>query len=118
LPAWDLDGVIERAANPYLYQLFALNIVLQMFDGIATYSGINLGCAEANPLLRHAFAVLGVGPTLLLFKAKACALLLLLHRNVPTPLNQYVMRGLAAVYCVFSLGPWLAKFLAVVSGMI
>jgi hypothetical protein len=103
------------APNTYSYQLFALNLVLQMFDGIATYSGLELGCQEANPLLRHAFAILGVGPTLLLFKAKACGLLFLLHRSVPAPLNMHVLRGIAAVYCVFSLGPWLAKFIALVT---
>lgn len=110
--------MLEPAPNTHLYQLFALNVVLQMFDGIATYSGLALGCQEANPLLRHAFAVLGVGPTLLLFKAKACGLLFLLHRSVPEPLNTHVLRGLAGIYCVFSLGPWLAKFLALVTRMV
>ncbi|MBI4516792.1 MAG: hypothetical protein HY699_13355 [Deltaproteobacteria bacterium] len=106
---------MERAVNSYLYQLFALNLVLQMFDGMATYSGLALGCSEANPLLQHSFAVLGVGPTLLLVKAKACGLLLLLHRRAPQPLGKTVMHALAAIYCVLSLGPWLAKFLVLAS---
>jgi len=29
-----------------------------------------------------------------------------------------VLRALAAVYCVFSLGPWLGKFASMAAGMI
>jgi hypothetical protein len=109
---------LEPAPNTHLYQLFLLNLVLQMFDGIATYSGVQLGFGEANPFLRYTFGVLGVGPTLLLFKAKACGLLLLLHRRAPRRLCTQALRLLAAVYCVFSLGPWLAKFLALLTQVV
>ena len=108
----------EAIHDRHVYHLFALNIVLQLFDGVATYCGLREGWSEANPLLRHTFAALGVGPTLLLFKAKACGLLLLLHRSTPEYLSSHVLRLLAAVYCVCSLGPWLAKFLALLSRMV
>lgn len=96
-----------------VYDLFVLNIALQLFDAVATYQGLQIGCKEANPILASAFASFGVGPALLLFKAKACGLLFLLNRNrahhrLVTP----ALTLLAAVYTVFSLGPWLAKFLA------
>jgi hypothetical protein len=103
---------VSEPSSVQLYELFALNIVLQMFDGVATYTGVVMGWHEANPLLRHTFTLLGVGPTLLLFKAQACGLLLLLHRGAPRRLQGHVFRGLAAIYCVLSLAPWTAKFFA------
>ena len=96
----------------HLYRLLILNLVLQLFDGIATYQGLRLGFGEANPILLAAFHLVGVGPALLLFKAKACGLLVLLHRAAPARVGVAVLSGLAAVYCVLSLGPWLGKFAA------
>jgi hypothetical protein len=93
-----------------LAALLGLNLVLQLFDGIATYQGLSIGWQEANPLLVAAFGLMGVGPALLVFKAKACALLLLVYRFTPVPVGIKVMRMLAAVYCTFSLAPWTAKF--------
>jgi Domain of unknown function (DUF5658) len=106
---------VQSASSHHLDDLFTLNVALQMFDGVATYSGLHLGVAEANPILRHAFSVLGVVPALLLFKANACALLVLLHRAAPVRLGEHIFRFLAAVYCVCSLAPWLAKFLVLLS---
>lgn len=108
----------DTVPDRHVYHLFALNVALQMFDGVATYTGLHEGWSEANPLLRHTFIALGVGPTLLLFKAKACGLLFLLHRSAPAHLSGHVFRLLAAVYCVCSLGPWLAKFLALLTQMV
>jgi hypothetical protein len=95
-----------------IYDLFVLNIALQLFDGVATYQGVRLGWSEANPLLVASFQTLGIGPALLLYKAKACGLLLLLER-APLQIGVFSMRALAAVYAVFSLAPWLAKFLSI-----
>jgi hypothetical protein len=95
--------------------LLLLNLALQLFDGVATYNGMSLGWLEANPLLVNAFAALGLVPALLLFKALACGLLLLLYRTAPRWLMNHSLRVLAAVYCVCSLGPWLAKFIALLS---
>ena len=101
-------AVMEAIDNRALYDLFLLNIVLQMFDGMATYSGIHLGVKEANPLLRTAFALWGVGTTLLLLKGLACGLLLLLYRGTSQELATQAFYVLVAIYCVCSLVPWLA----------
>jgi hypothetical protein len=93
-----------------LWALLSLNLVLQLFDGIATYQGLRVGWAEANPLLVAVFGMMGVGPGLLLFKLKACVLLLLVYRFTPAPVGIRVFQLLAAVYCTFSLAPWMAKF--------
>jgi hypothetical protein len=101
-----------------LYRLLVLNMALQLFDGVATYQGLGLGFQEANPILIRAFANIGVLETLLLYKAYACGLLLVLYRLTPARLGIPILRGLAAVYCVFSLGPWLGKFISVAAHLI
>jgi hypothetical protein len=103
------------AAEPsrtYLLKLLMLNLVLQAFDGIATYNGLQVGFQEANPILLASFDLIGSGPALLLFKTQAAALLVLVYRLAPPTVGVAVLRLLAAVYCCLSLGPWLAKFLA------
>jgi hypothetical protein len=90
--------------------LLLLNLVLQLFDAVATYQGIQIGWKEANPILQHAFELVGVGPALLLFKAKACGLLVLLNRKGQHPLAAPALSFTASIYCLFSLAPWLAKF--------
>jgi hypothetical protein len=99
-----------------IYDLFKLNIALQAFDGIATYQGVRLGFQEANPLLATAFGYLGIGPALLLFKMKACGLLLLLHWHGDRRLVLPALQLLAAVYSIASLGPWLFSYIALVVG--
>lgn len=111
-------GVQDRPVDLHLYRLLLLNLALQLFDGVATYQGLRLGFEEANPILLAVFGLIGVGPTLLLFKAKACGLLVLLHRIAPREVGVTIMRGLAAVYCIFSLGPWLGKFASLAAGMV
>jgi len=94
-----------------VHDLFVLNIALQLFDAVATYQGLAIGWEEANPILVSAFQSLGVGPALLLFKAKACGLLFLLSRNDHHELVVPALSFLAAVYSVSSLLPWMVKFL-------
>ena len=115
----DTDGVAGHSQDMelHLYRLLLLNLALQMFDGVATYQGLRIGVREANPILVAAFGLLGVGPALLLFKAKACGLLVLLHSKAPKRVGVTVLRALAAVYCVFSLGPWLGKFASMAAGL-
>jgi hypothetical protein len=93
-----------------IYDLFVLNVALQLFDAVATYQGLRIGWKEGNPILATAFQVMGVGPALILFKAKACGLLFLLSRNHGHWMVAPALSLLAGVYCIFSLGPWLAKF--------
>jgi|ERR1700687_2794069 len=96
--------------NRRLYDIFILNVALQLFDAVATYQGLRMGVSEANPILVTAFHYFGVGPALLLFKAKACGLLFLLNRNRHHSIVAPALYLLAGVYCVMSLIPWLAKF--------
>ena len=93
-----------------IYDLFLLNLSLQLFDAVATYQGIRIGWQEANPILADAFCIFGVGPALLLFKAKACGLLFLLSRNRNHQVVVTALYLLATVYCTLSLAPWLVKF--------
>ncbi len=96
-----------------IYDLFLLNIVLQLFDGMATYAGVGMGVQEGNQLLCNAFAMWGVGPSLFLFKGFACAVLLLLYRYTRDEIGQSAFILLAAIYCLFSLIPWVAKLIVV-----
>lgn len=96
-------------AQRRIYDLFVLNIALQLFDAVATYQGLRVGCAEANPIIASAFGYFGVVPALLLFKAKACGLLFLLNRHNGHRIVGPVLYALAGVYCVMSLIPWLTK---------
>lgn len=100
-------GVRLSSQNP-LRQLFFLNVCLQLFDGLATYQGLQLGWQEGNPLL-HSFMVhWGVGWTLIVFKVKACVLLLLLHRVRGEELSVIALALAAVCYFFFSFVPWLS----------
>jgi len=104
------ERVSMSAAQRRVYDLFVLNVALQLFDAVATYEGLRMGVQEANPILARAFAHFGVAPALLLFKAVACGLLLLLYRNHQHRIVMPALALLAGVYCVLSLVPWLIKF--------
>ena len=121
----DLDLVFEAPVAAYgltesylpernrvLYQLLILNLLLQIFDGIATYSGLQLGIREANPLLRTAFHMWGMVPALVVSKAQACGLLLLIYWIASEQLAVLALGVLAAVYSVCSLIPWLGVLFA------
>ena len=95
-----------------LHQLFLLNIALQLFDGVATYQGLRLQWCEGNPLLVTSMSTLGIGSTLLLFKAKACAFLVVLRRCWRHQEAYDALRVLAVFYTSFSLVPWLVRFMA------
>jgi hypothetical protein len=95
-----------------LHQLFLLNVCLQIFDGVATYQGLLMHWGEGNPLLLATMPYLGVGATLLLFKAKACGFLLVLRRLAGRPLVYESMVVLATVYAFLSFIPWLSRFVS------
>lgn len=103
------SSVPER--NQMLYRLFVLNILLQIFDGVATYSGLQLGVREGNPLLCSAFHWWGVVPTLLVLKATVCVLLLFVYRVAREQLALPALTVLASVGAACSFIPWLAAFL-------
>jgi hypothetical protein len=93
-----------------VYGVLKLNFALQAFDAVATYQGMRIGFQEANPILVLAFQHLGVGATLLLFKLKACVLLIWLFQRAEHYLVPPALALIATVYSLLSLGPWLAKF--------
>ena len=101
--------------NQRLYQLFLLNLCLQIFDGVATYEGVRLHWSEGNPLLLNIMPYLGLGTTLLLFKAKACGFLVLLRRLGERPLVHDSLVALAVVYGFFSFVPWMTRLLSLLS---
>ncbi len=95
-----------------VHQLFLLNVVLQLFDGIATYHGIVTPWNEANPLLCAAMTQLGIGAALLLYKTAACAGLVLLRSLARHPLAGRALAATATVYGSCSFIPWTARNLS------
>jgi hypothetical protein len=90
--------------------LVALNLALQLFDGIATYVGWAQH-GEMNPILAAGFERFGVGPTLLLAKMIAIMFVLVL---ATTPRRALAAIGLAitfTAYTALSLVPWSQRLL-------
>lgn len=98
-----------------LHQLFLLNLVLQVFDGVATYQGLRLHWAEGNPIIAASMPYYGTGITLLLFKAKACGFLLLLHRLGQRQFVYESLVVLAVVYTFFSFVPWTTRIVSLLT---
>jgi Domain of unknown function (DUF5658) len=85
--------------------LVGMNLALQLFDGIATYVGWTQH-GEMNPILAAGFARFGAGPTLLIAKALAIALVIVI---ATTPRRSLATIGLAitfTAYTAFSFVPW------------
>jgi hypothetical protein len=95
-----------------LHQLFLLNLCLQMFDGVATYVGLQHRWSEGNPILLQWMPFIGTGATLLLFKAKACGFLVILRRLGNEPFVYEALVVLATVYTFLSFIPWMARLLS------
>ncbi len=93
-----------------LPHLVVLNIVLQAFDGIATYYGLSFGVQEGNPLMRAAMMQWGVAETLLSTKGAACLMLPLFLLMRPRRLSVWALALLAVVYLTLSFVPWMAIF--------
>lgn len=98
-----------------LHQLLSLNLLLQMFDGVVTWQGIQLGFAEANPLIASTFLAFGITEALLLFKAQACGFLILLRRSCPPALARRALRAVAVAYSICSVAPWTGTLLPLVA---
>ncbi len=108
-------AALPEGRDTLLQQLFVLNVLLQVFDGVATYGGLQHGFREANPLLLSAFHYWGVMPTLLVFKASAYGLLVLVHRLASPQLAASSLGALAAIYSACSLVPWLGMLFHLLS---
>ena len=92
----------ERAVRA----LVIVNLILQVFDGVATYVGLHAGFPEGNPLLDWAFGCLGPGSALCLFKLEACACVLVLWQLRQSWLAAPALAVSAAVYAACSFAPW------------
>ena len=101
----------RHVSEARLHQLFVLNVALQLFDGIATWQGHFLW-GEGNPVLQAMMASLGVGATLIVFKAKACGFLVVLRRCWRYREAYDALVVLATFYTSFSLVPWMARFVS------
>jgi uncharacterized protein DUF5658 len=102
----------ERSVELDLADLLALNILLQIVDGVLTYRALPLGFAEGNPILGSTIAALGPGVALLLFKAKACGLLLLIRWRASPLLVAPLLNGIAVGTTLLAVVPWLGKLAA------
>jgi|SRR5579862_7343618 len=99
--------------NPLL-ALLVLNVLLQVFDGVATARGLQLGMHEGNHLLAAAFTYWGIGPSLVAFKAFACGALVFVYAAAKQEVAQKALAAIALVYSTCSLVPWAAALLSVV----
>jgi len=90
----------------WVLALVFVNLALQLFDGCATYVGLNAGFCEGNPLLRWALERVGPASALFLFKLEACACVWLLWRLRPHRLVAPALALSAAAYVMWSLAPW------------
>ena len=100
-------------AERVLADLFALNVLLQIVDGLLTYNAMAFGFPEGNPILGASILALGPTSTLLLFKAKACGLLFLVRRQSGTVFIARALQGTALGYALLAIVPWIGKLLAV-----
>ena len=62
-------------APSWVSLLVVLNLLLQVWDGLATYYGLSHGVQKGNPLLRSCMEYWGVGVTLVGAKSAACVFL-------------------------------------------
>jgi hypothetical protein len=93
---------------PRLFLILALNICLQLYDGLATLLGVGRGFAEGNPLVKAAMVHIGDAGGLAAAKLIAILLLVYLYRRRSHPWVVPGMVVLAVVYTVFAILPWTA----------
>lgn len=101
----------RTATTAAFHALLALNLLLQVFDGLATYVGFAVW-GEGNPLLRLAIEQLGLGPALLLAKAWGCGLLVFIWASGAGLVALAAMSVSALALGGLSLVPWLDCFWA------
>ena len=91
--------------------LVAVNLSLQVWDGLATYYGLSQGMQEGNPLLRSCMEYWGVGVTLVGAKSVACVFLIYLREVASLSVSQWGLVVAAGSYVVGSVLPWSLMFL-------
>jgi hypothetical protein len=104
---------VPASKERLLVALLLINLLLQLFDGVATYFGIAAGYGEGNPLVAASFYYLGVGPALCFAKTYACGCLILIwHLRSRSSLAGPALVGTAVAYAAASLAPWSVAFAA------
>ena len=85
--------------------VLAVFVVLQLADGLITFQAVSLfgPMAEGNPLLVAWISLVGAGPALVGAKLVACGCAAFLYRAG----YLRVIAGLATVYLLVAVGPWL-----------
>src|SRR4029453_17299528 len=91
--------------------LVAVNLSLQVWDGLATYYGLSHGVQEGNPLLRTCMEYWGVGVTLVGAKSAACVFLVYLREVASLSVSQWGLVLAALTYVMGSVLPWFLVFL-------
>jgi len=99
---------MQKGSERVLAGLLGLNLVLQVFDGLATYAGLQAGIAEGNPLLAASMQRLGITPALVIFKCEACAALMMIWLARRNWLAVPALVTCALIYLAWSVGPWTA----------
>jgi hypothetical protein len=98
-----------RSEERGLLALVIANVVLQVFDGIATFVGLSTGLVdEGNPILNTACGIIGVAPTLVLSKLVGIALVFTIWRLRESWLAAPALAFTATFYVVISVMPWVA----------
>ena len=111
------SGQARAHCSPQVvYSLFLANVGLQLFDGLSTYYGVQLGWQEGNPLVHAVMAHWGAGWALLGVKSAACALLLLLYCLGTHPLIAGALTLTAAFYFTLSFLSWVSLLLLCAAG--
>lgn len=99
------------SSEEFLHYLFLLNLGLQVWDGLATYLGMQLGVPEGNPLLRGWMGGWGVGWAVVSAKTASCGLLVLLQCLGDLFLSRVAMTFTAGLYFSLSFVPWVLVLL-------
>jgi len=99
------------SSEDFLYYLLLLNLGLQIWDGLATYLGVQLGVPEGNPLLRGWIGGWGVGWAVVSSKIASCSLLMLLHSLGDLSMSRVAMTFTAGLYFSLSFVPWVLVLL-------
>ena len=99
------------SSEDFLYYLLLLNLGLQIWDGLATYLGVQLGVPEGNPLLRGWMGGWGVGWAVVGAKIASCGLLVFLHSLGDLFMSRVAMTFTAGLYFSLSFVPWVLVLL-------
>ena len=84
-----------------LSQLFVVNLLLQLFDGLGSYYILSTGVPEANPVVATAIEQWGLFKGLLFSKLTGCALLIVVF-ILGHQVRKIAYRGLTMLVYVYS----------------